>query len=358
MAPQVLTDSQSPAILAAVLTMARVFTRRDRTARLLGVAHLLHQYPHGLSAQEIAHHVGMHVRTVYRDLRALESEVGLPLWQNGSRYGLDWKGLLPPLKLTLLEAVTLFLSARLMARYADKRDPRALGAFHKLAAVLPAPIAQHVLATIADLARLPSNDTYLRVFDLLATGWAEGRKVRIWYPYVHPDGRAFLNERLVSPYYLEPNPVGHGCYLIAFDAVTGAVRTFKLERIQQAELTAEHFDIPPDFDAPARLQHAWGVSDEEAVEVKLRFHEPAAASRARETRWHPSQQERAAEDGKLELCFTVNGLLEITPWILSWGAAVEVLEPPALRERVAAVARALQARYNPAPAERPEDVTA
>ena len=38
----------------------------------------------------------------------------------------------------------LFLSARLMARYADKRDLHVLDAFDKLATVLPSPVAQHV----------------------------------------------------------------------------------------------------------------------------------------------------------------------------------------------------------------------
>jgi predicted DNA-binding transcriptional regulator YafY len=54
------------------------FIKRDRTARLLGVAHLLYQHPHGLTAQQIADRIGMNVRTVYRDLRALEDEVASP----------------------------------------------------------------------------------------------------------------------------------------------------------------------------------------------------------------------------------------------------------------------------------------
>jgi predicted DNA-binding transcriptional regulator YafY len=61
-----------------------VFTKRDRTARLLGVANLLFQHPNGLTAPHIAALIGMNVRTVYRDLRAIESEVGVPIWQDGS----------------------------------------------------------------------------------------------------------------------------------------------------------------------------------------------------------------------------------------------------------------------------------
>src|SRR4051812_4744146 len=60
--------------LADVATRLRdeEIVKRDRTARLLGVANLLYQHPHGHTAQEIGDRIGMNVRTVYRDLHALE----------------------------------------------------------------------------------------------------------------------------------------------------------------------------------------------------------------------------------------------------------------------------------------------
>src|SRR5262245_14483046 len=121
--------------------MAEEFVKRDRTARLLGLASLLFQHPRGLTANEIAERIGMNVRTVYRDLRALDEEVGVAVWQDGKRYGAEQTSFLPPLKLTLQEAVTLFLSTRLMARFQDHRDPHVIATFSKLASILPPPIA-------------------------------------------------------------------------------------------------------------------------------------------------------------------------------------------------------------------------
>ena len=43
------------------------------------------------------------------------------------------------------------------------------------------------------------------------------------------------------------------------------------------------------------------------------------------------------------------GVLEITPWILTWGDTVEVLEPVELRERMTAVVLGMAARYAPTP---------
>ena len=61
--------------------------------------------------------------------------------------------------------------------------------------------------------------------------------------------------------------------------------------------------------------------------------------------WHRSQELTELPDGGVELAVTVNGIVEIQPWIMSWGGAVEVLEPEALREAVASSVREAAARY-------------
>jgi predicted DNA-binding transcriptional regulator YafY len=320
--------------------MGRDFVKRDRTARLVRVAHLLFQHPRGLTAADIAEHIGMNVRTAYRDLGALDAEVGVKVWQDGNRYGAEAASFLPPLKLSLYEAVTLFLSARLMQRFQDHRDPHVVSAIDKLANILPIPIAQHVHASVAWLNELPPDDTRARIFDLIATGWAEGRKVKIRYPHERR-----LSERSIAPYFLEPNPGGHSRYVIGHDSVSNQVRTFRIERIEHAELTNDHFDVPPEFSVADRLRHAWGISDEDTVHVRLRFHDRAAAERVVQTNWHPSQHLELEPDGSLLMTLDVGGLLEITPWLLGWGSAVEVLDPPELRHSLSTTAAEMAGRY-------------
>jgi predicted DNA-binding transcriptional regulator YafY len=324
--------------------MPTEFTKRDRTARLIRVANLLYHHPRGITAPEIAQRIEVNVRTAYRDLRALESEVGIAVWQENGRFGAYRGDFLPPLKLTLQEAVSLFLSARLTQRHQDHRDPHVVSAVEKLASVLPTPLARHVHATVATLADLPRDDSRTRIFDLLATAWAEGRKVRIRYPHTR-DGVTQLHERVVAPYFLEPNPTGHSRYLIGHDSQTGQIRTFRVERIAGATLTSETFEEPADFDIAARFKHAWAVSDQDAVEVRLRFHDRAAVERVRQSRWHASQEFIDMPDGSLTMTLEVGGLLEITPWVLGWGSAIEVLEPPELRRVIARTASDMALQY-------------
>ena len=112
----------------------RLSAKRDRTARFYRVVTFLEgRGERGATPTEIAQAVGMSKRTAYRDLVAIQEELLIPIWEDGGRYGLDEKGLLPALRLTQAEAMAVFLSARLMARYSDAYDPDLAAAFQKLA---------------------------------------------------------------------------------------------------------------------------------------------------------------------------------------------------------------------------------
>ncbi|MCC6174732.1 MAG: transcriptional regulator [Chloroflexi bacterium] len=319
--------------------------RRDRTARLVRVANLLRQHPHGLTLEVIAERTGVSPRTARRDLMALESTVGTPIWHADGRWGVLDDGFLAPLRLTLLEAIGLYLSARLLARASDRHEPHISAAFEKLAAVLPSPLVEHVHATVAALAVRPRDLHQSEVFEVLSEAWANGRRVRIRYAKLgHPEGEP-PSERLFDPYTLEPNPNGHGLYVVGHDHLSGGLRTFKLERIQHVDPTPEHFLVPPSFDLAERLRNAWIITDDHPFEVRLRFHDASAIQRLRESRWHDSQRLETQPDGSVIVSFVVGGLLEIRQWVLTWGHAVEVLEPPELRQEIVDTTRAMLARY-------------
>lgn len=327
---------------------ARFGGKRDRTARLYRVAAVLRAHgEEGIRIEEIARRVGVSRRTVYRDLVALQSELGVPIWSDDrGTWGATGEAFLPPLKLTLDEAMAVVLSARLMVRYADKYDPDLAAAFQKLEEGLAPALRDHVERTLGDLARRPTDERFSRHVHLLTRAWAERRVVTLTYAPGRYEGieRATRQAR-VRPYLIEPSLQTHALYLIGWDETRDAIRTFKVERILDLTVTGETFEPPADGGLEATLARAWDIiADQPETEVVLRFR-PAVAARVREATWHPSQRVEEALDGSLLWRATVSGTIEIRLWVLSWGADVEVLEPAALREDVIRTCREALLRY-------------
>jgi len=305
----------------------------SKAARLHRICHLLYRNPQGLTAQELSRFCNVTKRTIQRDLRDLEEE-GIPLWDESSRpprYGIIEGYYLPPIHLTLNDALALFLAARLLARYADSFDPHVPGALAKLAQIMPQAISDHIHTTIRHLADRREDESFVRVLETLVLGWASSRKVRIRH---RAAGSENVHEYTFCPYFIEPSGVGNATYAIGHASYFDDVYTFKVERIKDAKLTNEVFEPPEDFDGPHLLDSAWGIMyGPDTTEVVLRF-EASATRRVKETFWHPSQQIEDLEDGGCVMRLEIAHPEEMLYWIRGWGPQVEVLGPTWLRQRI------------------------
>jgi proteasome accessory factor B len=255
---------------------------------------------------------------------------------------------LPPLKLTLDEAMAVVLSARLMVRYADKYDPDLAAAFEKLEEVLPRPLAEHVERTLDVLAEHPRDAAFSERVHRLTRAWAERRVVTLEYEPARYAPEATARRAVVRPYLIEPSLQTHALYLIGWDETRDALRTFKIERIRDVALTPRTFELPEGDGVEGALRRAWDIiADQPATEVVLRF-APSVAARVQEATWHPTQRVVVEEDGSLTWRATVAGTIEIRLWILSWGDEVEVLEPESLRIDVASTHHRAALQYGTA----------
>jgi proteasome accessory factor B len=69
------------------------------------------------------------------------------------------------------------------------------------------------------------------------------------------------------------------------------------------------------------------------------------AGNVAEVQWHASQRVQWNDDGSIEFHVSVDGLGEITWWILGYGDQVEVISPPELRHRVGLAASRMAQRH-------------
>lgn len=313
---------------------------QSKTARLRRIEHRLYNAPQGLRVVELAEYCGVDRRTIYRDLITLH-EMGVPVWEHEGRYGIDRDSYLSTVRLNLNEAIALFFAARLLAHHSDEQNPHVVSALDKLAASLPdATISSHISRAAEAIGARPVRAAYVRVLETITRAWADRRSVLISYRAASGE----LTERKICPYFLEVARREPGSYVIAYDQLRTALRTFKIERIVTAELLDETYSIPPDYDPYEQLASSWSVMDEAEVEVHLRF-AAEVAPRVRETLWHRSQRLLDGADGSCELIMRVNGIREVRNWVMSWGSAVEVLAPDALRDEVFEHARQMVERY-------------
>ncbi len=300
-----------------------------KAVRLTRIQHLLYRNPKGLTTRELARLCGVCVRTIQRDLRDLESDLKIPLAQEKDRYSILDGYVLPPVSLTLFEALAIFLALRLSLRNTDKSNPHIESAIQKIAKTLPSPLAEDVARSLKVFPSKPSDPVRDRIFEQVALAWETRRQMTIEYQSLHSSK---AKKWLLEPYYVDMTGVGFSTYVIGHAKGEGkdGILTFKLDRIKAAEVLDKNYDIPEDFDAARLLSSSWGIIWGDEAEIKLKF-SARVSRRVKETVWHPSQKVEDLEDGSCILTLQVGSALEITPWIRSWGPDVEVLEPKEVR---------------------------
>ena len=298
-----------------------------------------------LRTREIAVKLGINEDTVLDYIKELSRSGRLPLRKEGQYWILAEDARLERLKVHLSKpgAVALYIAGRLLSQIHDERNQHVILALTQLVDALPEQLRAHQYALIemaeqrqqkAEEEAGPEDRS--PIFEALALGWINRCRVRLRYS--PPRKRTF--ECRFAPYLLEPSAIGRTIYAIGESDPPGGLRTYKLERIEHAEvLEKETFTIPADFDGPALLSRAWGVmyGDEEPVEVRLRFSHQVTR-RMKETLWHPSQHIDETSEGCVWRA-QIGDITEIRPWLRGWGGDCEVLAPDILREEMIAEVR-------------------
>ena len=315
------------------------FTERntyDRTARLQRVIYILNQNPQGMPAKEIADQCGVKVRTVYRDLKALDGVLKVPLWADKGKWGIEPGHYLPPISFSLPEAMTIFLASRLLLAYSNAYNPSIESTFMKLNSIVPGPLREQIGRTIEWTQKQKKDRRSTHILETVARSWIDRRKARIRYrPLNQP-----LTERTIEPYFIQPAALEHANYVIAYCHLRKSILMFKIERIENIALLDESYTVPDDFDVNKYLGSAWGViAHGETKTIKLRFN-PQIATIAEETTWHPSQVTQRQPDGSATVTMNLALTVELEAFILGWAEKVEVIEPEELRDKIARAAQA------------------
>lgn len=135
-------------------------------------------------------------------------------------------------------------------------------------------------------------------------------------------------------------------YAIGLDAAIRTMRTFLVDRISDTSVSdVQRFVLPNDFDVDDFVHGAFGVaSPAPRARVLIEF-DSSVAEQVRGRRVHPTQRIATAPDGRVRLSMIVPLFDSVLAWVLGFGDAARVLEPPELRATVIAKLRAAFDRY-------------
>ena len=170
-----------------------------------------------------------------------------------------------------------------------------------------------------------------KLLDALTQAIEDSRAVHLLYQSEQATEPA---SRHVHPYEFTYH---HGSiYLIAHDPEAEKIKHYKLDRVEDVEVSLFPFRRPPDFDVREHLLPSFGVylTDGPLRTIKVRF-APAVARYVQESEWHDRQTVTKQRDGSLLAEIQLASTEEYRSWILSFGRKAVILEPEDLRREIA-----------------------
>lgn len=267
-------------------------------------------------------------RTIERDLVTLAEQMGEELKKDGEH---RWYIPNRAPGLNEVEALAVYSATRLLLHTGvGERHYRT--ALEKLARQVPEPARSGLLKGVDRLEPAPED----RVLDLVAQAWFQRRVLRCHYSSANSGTKSV---RELEVYFFELNRRNLEPYVLAFDrSHRQRVLVFKLARMSNVHLLDAHYQIPDSFDPTSMLDAAFGIVMGDEVQIELKVPGNVALRMVE----GGDRNVRLGEEleGGYRVVHVLGTLdddgqpLELLPWLLSWGSAIEVMGPPQVRDLI------------------------
>lgn len=285
-----------------------------------------------ITAQEIADHFEVSLRTIYRDIRALE-QGGVPIGaEAGIGYFLSEGYHLPPVMFTREEARALLIAGKIFEKHTDTNlQSHFNDALYKVKAVLDMDKKEELNELENKISIDPfgwqfkdqgSNLMISKIHSILP----QKKPAKMIY---HASYSGESSERVVEPIGL--------CYysnywhLIAFCQLRNDYRDFRTDRIEELEIVpgrfskTNHISLQNYLD---KLQHG------SEVQIAKVLFENDFVKYIEDVKFQFGWVDEKQIGNKIEMKFAVMSLDLLARWLLMSGKHFEVVSPDSLKERV------------------------
>ncbi len=291
-----------------------------------------------INAEDLARSCDVSVRTIYRDLELLQQS-GLEIQYDdvSQGYRLLTSRFVLPANFSLSEALSLILIGTVGRTQSDQTgipflDDAQSAAFkilnqlpHKLRTELTPLVTAHEI----HIGAINPLDNAAETFQIIQQSIKDGLQLSIVYGSLF-EGKTIKTK--LSPYRVFF--AARSWYIVGNSSLHKEVRTFNLARFHSLTPTKTRYTIPPRFSLEKYFGNAWSmIKGETRYHVVIEF-EPKVAQNVAEVQWHKTQKVTRLDNGRIRYEVNVDGIDEITWWILGYGSQAHVIEPEELRERI------------------------
>jgi predicted DNA-binding transcriptional regulator YafY len=311
--------------------------------------------PHGATTNELAEHLGVDRRSVYR-LRETIEALGVPVveselsgkekrWTVLDSYIKKLPNLtIPNTSLTVSEIVALYLLKNESGLFAGTDIGRRIdSAFRKIDQMVPNGLGSQMGKISGLFAACPKcSKDYSgkeQVIDDCTEAMLQRKTCHVEYHSFTDD--EVKNFKIDPLCFFENNG---GLYLFVNATAFDEIRTLAVERIQTITPTDSAFDPPADFDPKALLGSGFDIIYDDPMDVKI-WISADQARYVKERVWGEGQVITDQSDGSIIVEMTTSGWWHVKKWVLSFGAEAKVLEPQELSNEIANELKQAFGRY-------------
>jgi predicted DNA-binding transcriptional regulator YafY len=298
-----------------------------------------------LPGKEIAERFGISLRTVYRDIRALES-AGVPIGaESGLGYFLAPGYHLPPVMFTDQQARALLLGGKLIEKFSGlATNLHYACALDKIKAVMGDPkkesldalsahiqVLRHCPGAPEDFSQdlLPDIQSILTRNQVVRISYTSGYKCETTRRAIEPLGLCFYGEHW---------------HLLAFCRLRQDYRDFRLDRIHSVDLLGQTFEPCRRDDLSGLIEKMVGASEVKPACVRF---DKSIISYVGHQKYYFGLVEEKEAGRQVEMHFLTPSYEHLSHWLLSYVDTVEVISPDTLKQSMAEHAARLFAHYNP-----------
>lgn len=282
-----------------------------------------------VTAKEIADRFGLSLRTVYRDIKALD-ESGVPvIGEAGTGYTIMEGYRLPPLMFSREEATALLLGAKFAEGWSGEQSRKYFeSALFKIKAVLRSNDKEYVdqLSTGVAVApsRLPVHEAGGQFLFWMQQAVAQKKVIRMDYHSMYEEKRTTRD--------IEPIGICHygTCWhVIGWCRLRNDYRDFRMSRIRKMEETGETFESTRHLTLEEYMQQF--LQQSELQEMVVEF-DRSVIRYIMEIKYFYGFASEEETDSGLRMKFLVSFPESFGRWLLTFTNTVTIISPAFLRE--------------------------